>query len=155
MVGWPQLAAKPSPKCSLPPSRIGKRIRSTKARKRTPSRVKIKTVYKLKGWVGEIKNLKWCKSNHSPLADRCPANLRAMATREKLPPRFITEHDITQYRVSLWSIHVSHLHCVPFPTPNLLTGAAEWESEKASTVCKHCSATAKTLVTYQQFWSPV
>uniref|UniRef100_A0A8C0EEM0 Centrosomal protein 192 n=1 Tax=Bubo bubo TaxID=30461 RepID=A0A8C0EEM0_BUBBB len=32
------------------------------------------------------------------------------------------------------------------PTPSLLSGVTEWEMEKALTLCKHCSATAGTLV---------
>jgi len=45
---------------------------------------------------------------------------------------------------------------VPFnflSTPSLISGLAEWEEEKASTLCKHCSAIAKTLVCYLYHFS--
>lgn len=74
-----------------------------------------------------------------------------MATWEKLHPRFIAEHDIVQYGMCLWSVWVSCLYCVPLPKLflpyyNLLTGAAERASKAASTLCKHCSPTAPTMV---------
>lgn len=34
------------------------------------------------------------------------------------------------------------------PTPSLLTGRMVWRAEKASMLCKHCSAIAKTSVCY-------
>jgi len=85
-------------------------------------------VNKWKGWVGGIKNPKWCKSNHSPLADRCPTNLQTMATWEKLLPRFLVEHDIIQYGISLWSVLVC---CVPFTTSRLLPNYSLGQQSKS------------------------
>jgi len=37
----------------------------------------------------------------------------------------------------------------PLCTPDLLAGGAAGEAEKTLTLCEHCSATAKTLLCYQ------
>ena len=65
---------------------------------------------------------------------------------------FIAEHDFTWYGITLWLVQVicPVASCPnPLHSPNLFTGRAEWETEMALMLCKHCSAKARTLMCYQ------
>lgn len=60
-----------------------------------------------------------------------------------------------QYGISLWSDRVGCPRRVSpslLPTTSLLAVVAEQEKEKVVTLCKGCSATAKTLVWYQHWF---
>lgn len=66
------------------------------------------------------------------------------------PCAFIAELDAVWYGLTLWSDEVSCPSCVTsmfLCTPRLLVYGVEWEKQKPSlTLCKHCSATAKTVM---------
>lgn len=76
----------------------------------------------------------------------CLSSLQAMATFAKTPANTtillpsMTLHDM-EY---LWLFWVSYPGSAPSPPPAHLESASwvgtEWESEKAFTLCKHCSA---------------
>lgn len=69
---------------------------------------------------------------------------------------FIAEHHVIQYRLSLQQFGsavpaVSPPHLLPAPACSL--GKAERGKEKATMLCKHCSAIAKTSVRYPHSFS--
>lgn len=67
-------------------------------------------------------------THHLHPAKQCPAGLWAIEDSNSPTPAFIAENLL--------------------PTPSLLFGAAEWETEKALMPFEHCSA--KSLLWYQQ-----
>lgn len=86
------------------------------------------------------------KGSHLP-ADQCLANLQAAAALEPHPPQFYWCY-ITWCGVFLQSVQVSCPGCVPshsFAQPQMTAGVVEQETEKALTLCNHCSATGKAL----------
>lgn len=76
--------------------------------------------------------------------DKYLKNKLPISTFPTLPP-FIAGHVITEYGKSLWRVWDSS---PSLPTPSLLAFGRGGE-KTALRLCKHCSAIAKTLVSYQ------
>ena len=121
-----------------------------KARK-TPHRLRCR---RFKKWreKNERKRNKCCKSNNSPWADWCSVSLWKTATSKKFHPVLLLNMMLhgMEYHFHHFgsSVSLASPHNL-LPMPSVLTGAAEWETEKTLMLCKHCSAVAKTLVGYQ------
>jgi len=67
------------------------------------------------------------------------------------PQAFTAGHDVTWYEDPFAWFGSAVLTMSPpsrLPTPSLLVAGAEWEKEKALTLCKHCPA---AVVCYQHF----
>lgn len=85
-------------------------------------------------------------THHLPPADWCPASCFGFLS----PYYYWAWH--AQNTNLVKKRHMSQLCLLPDScSPRLLSGAkAEWETEQAIMVCKHCSAIAETLAHYQQ-----
>lgn len=75
-----------------------------------------------------------------------------------LRPALYTEHDAMWCRITLWSVGVSCLGCVPsrflvFPPTSLLTAWVEWGAQKALALSKCCSAITKVSLGHQHCFS--
>lgn len=88
----------------------------------------------------------------SPLADKCPASLWAVAappySSSKQLPQFYCSARCHMFEASLWpsrSVVLVQSPLSSFCTPSSLLWGSQHEKLK---VCKHCCATAKTLVCY-------
>lgn len=106
-----------------------------------------------------MKNQKITSDTKSPLGDRCPTNLQATDTSQKLLSIFIVEHDVVYYGISLSQGGLSQL--CPSQTlahPSLLSVETEGETEKVLMLCKPCSELVKTSVTnlkHSTIWASV
>lgn len=72
------------------------------------------------------------------------------------PRAFIAEHSVTRDGIALRSVQVhGPAVCPPslLCTPSLRVGGAECKKETTSRLCDHCSATARTRVCYQHWFS--
>lgn len=150
VVGWPHPATKHPHSYFLtsPPSagwrqKIGRR----KARKLIGQ--------DLDDLVGEGRGgkNKQSKGNCSP---RPTGRLKVKLVSKQQPPwkpkplsSSVTKCDVIWYGIALWQFRLAvpaMSHPSLLPTHSLLTVGAEWEKEKALSLCKDCSAIAKTLL---------
>lgn len=101
------------------------------------------------------------KGNHSqppmggPMPSQFPSK-RWVTFQNALFSLFIAVHDVIWQGIPLWLVRSSASLC-PLPAyctlPSLFTRGAERETEKALTLCKHCSATPKIWACYQHCFS--
>lgn len=115
----------------------------------------------------ERKQNEWCKGNRSPSPTSRPMPRQSPSNghlRRQQPPWLlhlhqflflsttlcsVEEYPFCQFGSAVLALSPTHL----LPTPSLLTRrsvcvcvCAEWDTEKALTLCKHCSVIAKIFV---------
>lgn len=127
-------------------SGMGKRIKRAKVRKN--SSVEIKTVNKWRGKGGKKSDSKAITLQLSP-THWCPASLKATGTLERVPCFYCCAWCCMVWDIPLLSW--AQLSQFFFPnllsTPSILT-AGKWETEMASTLCKHHSTVVRTSPCY-------
>lgn len=153
LVGWPRLAARPPPSCSLHSLQWDwGENQKDKSGKNLTGQDKDSLVSEEEGGKKRRRKKKQCKVNHYlPPADWSPANSWVTAMMEKLPT--VSLHDSIQSGIFLlWQLSPLPK---PLPTPNLRAGG---QSERQRSSCC-CSSTVKYKLKHQcvinTFWSQI
>lgn len=147
---WFWLAAKPLPRCLLTPTSSMEK-RESEGGKNT-SWVEWDKCSLIRGGGGGAEIMQ----KQSSTSRSMPCQSQARSALEKQLSSSTAEHDVICCGMFSCSIQVSCSSCCPLPAscPPSADSLAEWEAEGALMLGKHCSMTAKTLVS-TLFWLPI